>query len=71
MDYIIALVLIVIVVPLLFVLLSRRGKGAGGIGEQPHSSGMTVMEPASDQPAPTADSTNQVAPGVERRLPPG
>jgi hypothetical protein len=71
MGYIIALVLIVVVVPLLFVLLSRRTTRAGGLGAGSHSRGVTVSQPSADTPTPRADGLNQPAPGAEKRLPPG
>jgi hypothetical protein len=71
MGYIIALVFVVVVVPLLFIFLSRRGRHAGGVGADSTSRGVTVMEPSSDQPTPTAEATNRTSPGAEQRLPPG
>ena len=67
MGYLIALGIIVLV-PVLFLLLSRRTAGRGGI-TQP-SRGMTVSQPSSDQPTPGRGS-NPSAPGTERRVPPG
>lgn len=67
MGYIIALVIIV-VVPVLFLLLSRRTAGRGGISQP--GRGMTVSAPSSDQPTPGA-GTNPSKPGAERRVPPG
>ena len=72
MGYIIALVLLVVVVPLLFVLLNRRPRGAGSLdGGERRSGGMTAMRPSSDQPTPGAGSVNETSPGAERRVPPG
>lgn len=71
MGYIVALVLIVVVVPLLFVLLSRRATGAGGLGEGGRDRGVTVSKPSADVPTARADAINQPAPGAEKRLPPG
>lgn len=70
MGYIIALVILLVVVPILFLLLSRRTAGSGRVGSRDH--GVTVDKPSSDQPTPGAPgSINQPAPGAERRLPPG
>lgn len=71
MGYIIGFLLLLIVVPLLFMMLSRKTAGAGGLGAKPRDRGVTVEQPSSDQPTPRADATNQAAPGAERRLPPG
>ncbi|MGH7946701.1 MAG: hypothetical protein ACREF9_17090 [Opitutaceae bacterium] len=72
MGYIIAFALLFFVVPLLFIVLSRRTKAPGGIAHKPDERGVTVSEPSSDQPTPRGDETvNQPAPGAERRLPPG
>jgi hypothetical protein len=68
MGYIIGLVILAVVVPLLFLLLSRRTTGAGGAGEKPHDRGMTVSRPAAEEPTPRADGLNQPAPGKEQRL---
>ena len=70
MGYIIALVILVIVVPLLFLMLSRRSTAAGGIRSRDH--GVTQEEPSSDQPTPGArGALNQPRAGSENRLPPG
>ena len=72
MGYIIALVLLVIVVPLLFMALGRKSTATGGVARKgSRDRGVTVSRPSSDQPTPRADATNQAAPEAERRLPPG
>lgn len=71
MGYLIGLVFLIIVVPLLFVLLSRRTASTGRLGGERHDRGVTVTKPSSDQPTPRADATNQATPEAERRLPPG
>ena len=72
MGYIIALAILIFVVPLLFIMLSRRTTARGGIAHRPDERGVTVSGPSSDQPTPRGDETvNQVTPGAERRLPPG
>lgn len=68
MGYIFALVLLVIVVPLVFLLLTRRPAGGGRAGRADR--GYTVEEPSSDQPSP-GGTVNQPTPEAERRLPPG
>jgi hypothetical protein len=71
MGYIIAIVILLIVVPLLFIMLSRR-TATGGAGIRSRDRGVTVEQPSSDQPTPgAAGSVNQPAPGTEGRLPPG
>lgn len=70
MGYIIGLVLLVVIVPLLFVFLSRRQRGAGTLAGR-HSGGVTPARPSSDQPTPGAGTVNETAPGAERRVPPG
>jgi hypothetical protein len=67
MGYIAVIVVALIVVPLLFFLMGGRSAKAGG--QRDH--GVTPSEPAADAPTPRADAVNQVAPGKERRLPPG
>lgn len=71
MGYIIAIVLLAIVVPLLFILLSRRTTSAGGLADKQRSRGMTVSQPSSDQPTPRAGNLNQADADADRRLPPG
>jgi len=71
MGYIIAVVLVLIAVPLVFLLAGRRTRSAGGLGAKSRDRGVTVEKPSSDQPTPRADALNQPAPGAERRLPPG
>ena len=69
MGYILALVLLIVVVPLLFMLLSRRTAGSG---PRSRDHGMTVEQPSAEEATPGAPgSINQPAPGAERRLPPG
>jgi hypothetical protein len=67
MGYISVIVVAIIVIPLLFLLLGKRPTAAG----PQRDNGVTRAEPASDQPSPGAGTVNQVAPGKERRLPPG
>jgi hypothetical protein len=70
MGYIIALVILVIVVPLLFLMLSRRSTAGGGIRSRDH--GVTHEEPSSDEATPGAPGAiNQPRPGTEGRIPPG
>jgi hypothetical protein len=63
MGYIFALVLLLIAVPLIFIMASRRTTSAGGMAAKPRDRGVTVSKPSSDQPKAT--------PATERRLPPG
>lgn len=71
MGYIFAFI-ILLLVPLLFIILSRRTTSPGGIAHDPDERGVTVSGPSSDQPTPRGDDTvNQTAPGAEQRLPPG
>lgn len=70
MGYIIALVFFVLLVPMLFLLLTRRA--GGGREPRSHDHGVTVEQPSSDEPTPGAPgSINQPVPGAERRIPPG
>ena len=70
MGYIIALVAFLVVVPLLFVLLTRKSAGVGGIDSRKR--GITVSEPSSDQPSPgAADARGASSRETERRIPPG
>jgi hypothetical protein len=71
MGYIIAFILLLIVVPLVFILLSRRTTSPGGLAEKQRGHGVTVSQPSSDQPTPRAGAVNQPAPGREQQLPPG
>ena len=68
MGYIAALVCLVVLVPLLFVLFSRRPP-RGGL--ELHERGVTPSEPAADAPTPGEAVVNRPRPGVEKRLPPG
>ena len=60
-DYIIALVVIVVLVPLIIFVVSRRG-GSGAAPSKDH--GVTPSEPASDEPTP------RPGPGVDPHIPP-
>jgi hypothetical protein len=72
MGYVIALVLLILAVPLIFILGARRTRSAGGLAAKSRDRGVTVSQPSSDQPTPRGDATvNHPAPGAERRLPPG
>ena len=68
MGYIIGLVILAIVVPLVFMVLSRRTTSAGGLSDKQRSRGMTVSRPAAEEPTPRADGLNQTAPGKDERL---
>ena len=70
MGYIIALILLLVIVPLLFMLLSRRPAGAGTDNPR-QAGGVTPTRPSSDQPTPGASNLNQANPEAERRMPPG
>ena len=70
MGYIIALVVLAIIVPLLFVLLGRRSSASGMLDAKPKSGGVTPSRPSSDQPTPGAGSVNQAI-GTGREVPPG
>ena len=70
MGYIIALVLLLVVVPLLFILINRRPEGAG-MDNTRRSGGVAPTRPSSDQPTPGASNLNQATPEAERRMPPG
>lgn len=62
MGYLIGLVLVLVVVPLLWMALTRRTTGTGGIDS--HDRGLTPDIPASDEPTPRA------GPGVDPKIPP-
>ncbi len=63
MGYIIGIIIVLLVIPLLFMLFSRRSTGHGGIDSANH--GMSPDRPSSDQPTP------RPGPGVDPRIPPG
>jgi hypothetical protein len=72
MEYIITVAVVIIVVPILFLVLSRRTVGGAGIEHKPGDHGVTVASPSSDQPTPQAEKTvNRPAPGTQPPLPPG
>jgi hypothetical protein len=68
MGYIIGIILLVIMVPLLFLMLSRRTSSTGGLAAKDRDRGVTVSRPSAEEPTPRADGLNQPAPGKERRL---
>jgi hypothetical protein len=71
MEYFWMLGVVIVVLPLIVLLASRRGSNAGEKRPQ-RDHGVTVAEPSSDQPTPGApNSINQPGPGAERQLPPG
>jgi hypothetical protein len=63
MGYITGIIIVLLLVPLLFLVLTRHGRTAGGIDS--HDRGVTPSEPSSDQPTPRA------GPGRDARIPPG
>jgi hypothetical protein len=71
MGYFIAIIVLLIVIPLLFMMLSRRTTGPSGLGGKPADRGVTVAKPSSDQPSPRGGAVNEPEPGAEKRLPPG
>jgi hypothetical protein len=62
MGYILGLVVVLILIPLLFMMLSRRTRVSGGIDSADH--GVTPDRPAADEPTPRA------GPNVDRKIPP-
>jgi hypothetical protein len=62
MGYILGIVIVLLVLPLLFMLLSRRGGGRGGIDSS--NRGVTPDRPAADEPTPRA------GPGVDPHVNP-
>lgn len=62
MGYIVGLIIILLIVPLLFMLLTRRTKGTGGIDSSNH--GVTHEQPSAEEPTP------RPGPGVDPRIPP-
>jgi hypothetical protein len=71
MDYIIALIVLVIVVPLIFLFMGRASRGAGGMARKPHSGGVTPSKPSSDEPSAGGGAINQPPTGQGDRIPPG
>jgi hypothetical protein len=70
MGYVIIWIVALLILPILFVLLTRRTGDRGARKSGDH--GVTVSEPSSDQPTPGKGSgVNQVQPDAERRIPPG
>lgn len=70
MGYIIGLVALLVFVPLLFLLLSRRTVSGGGIDSR--DKGVTHLEPSSDQPTPPpGPQTDRAHQGSDRGVPPG
>lgn len=62
MGYIIGLIIVLLFVPLLFLMLTRRSTGGGGIGRKDR--GVTLDRPSADEPTPRA------GPGVDPQIPP-
>ena len=62
MGYIIGLVFLLLLVPLIFMMLTRRTTGPGGIEGADH--GISPNKPAADEPTPRA------GPGVDPHIPP-
>jgi hypothetical protein len=62
MGYIIALIILLLVVPLVLTMLTRRTTGRGGIDSADH--GFTPDRPSADEPTPRA------GPGVDPQIPP-
>jgi hypothetical protein len=70
MGYAVIWIVALLILPVLFLLLTRRTSSGGGVRGQDH--GITPSEPSSDQPTPGAGSgVNQVTADAERRIPPG
>jgi hypothetical protein len=70
MGYIIVIAVAILVVPVLFMMLTRRSGGGRGIDSSNH--GVTVLKPSSDQPTPPpGPARNKVGPGGDNGVPPG
>lgn len=63
MGYIIGIVIVLLLLPLLFMMLTRRSTGHGGIDSANH--GVSPDRPSSDQPTP------RPGPNTDTRIPPG
>lgn len=63
MGYIIGIIVLILLLPLLWMMLTRRTTGHGGIDSDNH--GVTPDRPSSDEPTP------RPGPGVDRKIPPG
>ena len=61
MGYIIGVIVLILLIPLLIMLLTRRGRGPGGIGTSGH--GVTHEQPSSDQPTPPGPGSKRIPPG--------
>jgi hypothetical protein len=62
MGYIIGLIFLLLLVPLMFMMLTRRTTGRGGINAGNH--GMTPDQPTADEPTP------RPGPGVDPHINP-
>lgn len=62
MGYIIGLLILLLLVPLVFMALSRRTGAAGGIQSSDH--GVTPQQPSAAEPTP------RPGPGVDPKIPP-
>lgn len=63
MGYIIGIIIVLILLPLVFLVISRRTGATGGIDSS--TRGVTPSRPSSDQPTP------RPGPGVDPKIPPG
>ncbi|MDO8540458.1 MAG: hypothetical protein Q7S40_08445 [Opitutaceae bacterium] len=64
MGYFIAIIALLIVVPLVLIMLSRRTTNAGGAGAKWRDRGVTVSRLAAEETTPRADAINQPKPSV-------
>jgi hypothetical protein len=68
-GYIILIGFLVIVIPLVYVLVSRR-PGRGAEGEKPIGKPVMVEKPSADEPTPDASSVQRDTAAAQRKTPP-
>jgi hypothetical protein len=71
MGYIIVILCVVVLVPLVYILFSKRA-GTGPIqGQRPVGKPVQVTEPAADEPTPDASSIQKNTSEAQKRTPAG
>lgn len=69
MNYLVMLGLLVVILPVVFIFMTRRGMHARQGGQRDH--GLSVDEPSSDQPSAAGGTVNRGTSATQRRTPPG
>jgi hypothetical protein len=69
-GYLILILLALVLIPVVYMLLTRRAGNSPTQGQRPIDKPVMVSEPAADEPTPAASSIRKDTSEAQRRIPP-